>query len=30
VRVERYMDLKIGLVEKQDDVVEGGADLGRK
>jgi hypothetical protein len=28
VRVERYMDFWIGLVEKQDEEVEEGPDLG--
>jgi hypothetical protein len=28
VRVERHMDLEIGLVEKQDEEVEEGLDLG--
>jgi hypothetical protein len=28
VRVERYMDLEINLVEKQDKEVEEGLDLG--
>jgi hypothetical protein len=28
VRVERHMDLEIGLVERQDEEVEEGHDLG--
>jgi hypothetical protein len=28
VKVERYMDFEIGLVEKQDEEIEEGLDLG--